>query len=138
MGDKPVPAVPDRILALKTPAFPGTYANPLTDDNKLKGALKNAVDTGPGAAWPVPVAIVALNPDGTRPFAEFSGGEVHYSASLLKVAAMYSAFELRNTIQQIGDELGAKTRPADLLKDAARYLDPRSSRRRRRSRRSPA
>jgi hypothetical protein len=121
---KPVPAVPDRILALKTPAFPAAYADPLVADAKLQAALDAAIASGPGAAWRVPVAIVALNADGKRPMASFRGDEVHYSASLVKVAAMYSAFELRSTLQKIAGELGAKTSPKELLADAARYLDP--------------
>jgi hypothetical protein len=124
MGEKPVPAVPDRILALTTPPFPSAIANPLTADAKLQAALDAAIKAGPGTSWRVPVAIVALSASGARPVAHFKGTDVYFSASLLKVSAMYTAFELRKTIRAIGVELGAKTTKAELLKDAARYLDP--------------
>jgi hypothetical protein len=124
LGDKPVPAVPDRVLALKTPVFHSTYSNPLAANPKLQKALDNAIAAGPGSTWRTPVAIVALNADGTRPMAHFKGLEVHFSASLLKVAAMYTAFELKNTANDIAAELGPKTSKADLLKDIAAHMDP--------------
>jgi hypothetical protein len=56
--------------------------------------------------------------------AQFRGSEVHYSASLMKVAAMYAAWELRKVVRSVASELGASTTSAKLLSDVARYLDP--------------
>lgn len=109
---------------LKTPPFPKVYANPLTPDAALQAALDKAIGAGPGKSWRVPVAIVSLNPDGSRPLAHFKGNELHFSASLLKVGAMYAAFELRAVLQHIAAELGAEVSTADLLAAAAAYLNP--------------
>lgn len=124
MGKKPVPAVPDRVSTLTTSPFPGVYASPLVPNKKLQDALDAAIAAGPGTGWRTPVAVVSLNPDGTRPVAQFKGNEVHFSASLLKVAAMYSAFELRNTLRDIAVELGSTVSKAEVLKIAAAYLNP--------------
>ena len=110
--------------ALMTPAFPSTYANPLVADRRLQDALDAALAAGPGKQWRTPVALVSLSPDGTRPVAQHKGNEVHFSASLLKVAAMYAAFELRGTLRKIALELGAATSATELLQTAAAYLDP--------------
>jgi hypothetical protein len=72
MGDKPVPAVPDRILDLKTPPFPSAYPDPIVPNKKLQKALDNAIADGPGSAWRTPVALVSMNPDGTRWIAHFT------------------------------------------------------------------
>lgn len=109
---------------LKTPPFPKVYPNPLTPDVALQAALDKAISAGPGKGWRVPVAIVSLNPDGSRPLAHFKGNELHFSASLLKVGAMYAAFELRSVLQSIAAELGAEVSTAELLKAAAAYLNP--------------
>lgn len=108
----------------KTRPFPEPYANSLIADDGLQAALDAAIATGPGKSWRVPISIVSLEADGRRPAAHFKGGEVHFSASLLKVAAMYSAFELRNTLQAIAQELGKRARPSNLLNLGAAYLDP--------------
>jgi hypothetical protein len=107
-----------------TLAFPTLYPNPLVEDGELQRALDRAIEAGPGRAWRTPVAIVSLGPDGARPMAQFRGDEVHFSASLLKVAAMYAAFELRNTLRGIAAELGTRVTAPELLKAAATYLDP--------------
>ncbi|HEX8107112.1 MAG TPA: hypothetical protein VF516_05250 [Kofleriaceae bacterium] len=106
------------------PAFPSAYPDPLTPNSKLQTCLDRAIAAGPGTSWRTPVTIVSLNPDGSRPVASFKGNEVHFSASLVKVAAMYAAFELRATLRDIAAELGTSTTKATLLKDAAAYLDP--------------
>jgi hypothetical protein len=124
MSDKPVPAVPNRVVSLTTPAFPNSYSDPFTTEQKLSDALKNAIAAGPGQGWRVPVAIVALNPDGKRPMAHFKGNEVHYGASMIKVAALYSAFELKRTVAAVAKELGTAATKADLLEQVSDYLDP--------------
>lgn len=130
----PAPAVPHAPgspnasvpqVALTTPAFPKVYPNPLTPDQNLQKVLDDAIKAGPGTSWTVPVAIVFLDPGASsRPMAQFKGPEMDYSASLLKVAAMYAAFELRKTVRAVAAELGTQTTQQDLLRDVARFLDP--------------
>ena len=107
--------------ALTTPPFPNPYPNRLIPNGPLQRALEGAIGS---ADWRVAVCIVALNDDGTRHMAHYKGNEVHYSASLVKVAAMYSAFELRHTLVSIAAELGARAKKNTLLKWAADYLKP--------------
>lgn len=109
---------------LRTRAFPLPYENPLTQSAELQAALDAAIAAGPGKGWRVPVVIVSLEPNGTRPVAHYKGNELHFSASLLKVAAMYAIFELRKTLQAIADELGPGARAVDFFKRSAEYLDP--------------
>lgn len=115
------PAVP---VSPKTPPFPDRYADPCTTDPKLDEALAKAIDAGPGKSWRVAFAIVALDPDGKRPMAQFRGNEEHYAASMIKVAALYAAFELRKVVKAVARELGAAATPQDLLPQIARYMDP--------------
>ncbi|MEO7331676.1 MAG: hypothetical protein ABI193_24085, partial [Minicystis sp.] len=106
--------------ALKTPVFPAPYPTKvLTPSTKLQNALDKAIGTG--SRWPVPVAIAALDEGPMSPhhFASFRGDEVHYSASLMKIVAMYAAFELRKTLRSIAAELGGSTKGPDLLRRAA-------------------
>jgi hypothetical protein len=55
-------------------------------------ALPNVAD--------LPIIIVALKSDGTRPFVGRHVDEMFYSGSLLKLAAMYAAFQLRLVVNQ--------------------------------------
>lgn len=109
--------------ALRTEPFPSAYATPYAPDPSLQSALDRAV-TANASSTAMAVAVVALNPDGTRPVAHVRGDEVHYSASLVKIAAMYSAFELRRAMRDLADELGDRTSPASFFKQAAAHFDP--------------
>src|SRR5262249_22712228 len=53
----------------------------------------------------VPIAIMALNDDGSRPVAGQREFEMFYSGSLLKVAAMYAAFQLRVAVRDLAATL---------------------------------
>jgi hypothetical protein len=110
---------------LRTSPFPAPYVTfSSSTDPKLQAALDFAISSEPAQWQPMTTSIVALNPDGTRPQAQFKGSEVHYGASLIKIAAMYTAFELRATVRSIADELGASVKQGDVLKQASAYLDP--------------
>src|SRR5215813_1912520 len=95
----------------RTPAaaspFPAAFADPLTAaDPNLTAAFQGAIaavkaDPAYGALSNVdalPIIIVALNDDGTRPFAGAHVSDMFYSGSLLKIAAMYAAFQLRHSV----------------------------------------
>ena len=108
---------------LRTSPFPVEYAD-FSSDPTLQAALNAVIAVEPSQFKSITTAVVALNPDGTRPLAHYRGSEVHYAASLIKIAAMYAAFELRATLRSIADELGGSVRPSDVLKQASDYLDP--------------
>jgi len=116
----PTPAVASRITVS---AFPTVYPDPLVANARLQTALDHAISAGPGTTWRVPVAIVDLNPNGSRPCATFRGAEEHFSASLLKVGAMYAAFELLATARAAAGQVGPTTKRA-FFADLAAYLDP--------------
>ncbi|HMF89291.1 MAG TPA: hypothetical protein VKL40_01520 [Candidatus Angelobacter sp.] len=90
-----------------TSPFPAAFADPLTAvDPKLTAAFQGAiaaVKTNPAYSAlanvdGLPMIIVALNDDGTRPFAGAHVNDMFYSGSLLKIAAMYAAFQLRHAV----------------------------------------
>jgi hypothetical protein len=53
----------------------------------------------------IPIAIMALDADGARPVAGQREFEMFYSGSLLKVAAMYAAFQLRVAVNDLAATL---------------------------------
>ena len=76
--------------------FPEKKRDPLEANTTLQQALDAAIAASPHPPMEVPIAIVAIGASGQKhAFAEHRGAEIHYSASLLKVAALYAAFELR-------------------------------------------
>jgi hypothetical protein len=91
--------------------FPtAAFADPITSDQKLKDAFDsaiNAVKNDPiyKDSLPLidelPIIIVALNLDKTRPAAGQHISEMFYSGSLLKIAAMYAAFQLREAVNAL-------------------------------------
>jgi hypothetical protein len=115
-----IPTVPAP-RKLTTPAFPSAYPDFFTQDHKLDKALLDAIDKGPGRAWVTAVAIVALKSDGTRPMAAFRPDEMHFSASFVKIAAMYGAFELLRTMNQLSQEYGKAPKTAFLNAAAAHF-----------------
>ncbi|HKF23037.1 MAG TPA: hypothetical protein VKE93_15800 [Candidatus Angelobacter sp.] len=99
--------------------FPAAaFPDPLTAaDAKLttpfQGAIA-AVKTDPsysdlGRVDDLPIIIVALNEDGTRPFAGTHVKDMYYSGSLLKIAAMYAAFQLRHAVNAFALTLNPAT-----------------------------
>lgn len=64
------------------------------------GAFSHLPDVGA-----VPIVIMALNDDGSRPIAGQREFEMFYSGSLLKVAAMYAAFQLRVAVNDLAATL---------------------------------
>ncbi|WP_202313240.1 MULTISPECIES: serine hydrolase [unclassified Mesorhizobium] len=73
----------------------------------------------PGTA---PIIIVDMNPSGSRGFAGQRETEMHYSASLLKVAAMYAAFELRKAANELLADLQPSA--ADVFQALRSNFDP--------------
>jgi hypothetical protein len=83
--------------------FPDPVIDPLAQDSDLQAALDAAIAASVPPLSAVPFTIVALNDPGATPhgFAGQRGSEMHYSASILKVAAMYAAFELRKAANDL-------------------------------------
>lgn len=81
--------------------FPNAKYDPLIHDEALQAALDGAMASTPNPPNGAPIVIVSINPDGTRGYAGRLEYIECYSASLLKVAAMYAAFELRNACNEL-------------------------------------
>jgi hypothetical protein len=105
-----------RAASVVSPFPPSVFADPLTDtDQKLKDAFSAAIATVKAKAAyadlpnvdALPIIIVALNDDGTRPFAGAHVKDMFYSGSLLKIAAMYGAFQLRHVVNVLAATLPA-------------------------------
>jgi hypothetical protein len=80
--------------------FPDPKSDPLARDANLQQAFDTALSNSANPPTAAPIVIVAIDPSGSRGFAGQLETEVHYSASLLKVAAMYAAFELRKAANE--------------------------------------
>jgi hypothetical protein len=98
--------------------FPDPYPTLLADDPLLGSALETAIGEAL-AAFPsleqplrVPISFVAIN-DAISPLdfkhAGTRFGDTFYSASLLKVAAMYAAYELLNSANALASSSGVGT-----------------------------
>jgi hypothetical protein len=93
--------------------FPGAVGNPLDDgttaaSQKLQSALDaaRAPASVDAALKTLPIVIVSLDPGGPPyPFAATRATEEDFSASLLKMAALYSAFQLRATANGVSRPL---------------------------------
>jgi hypothetical protein len=103
-----------RAPTVVSPFPPSAFADPLIDtDQKLKDAFSAAIATvKANAAYAglpnvdaLPIILVALNDDGTRPFAGAHVRDMFYSGSLLKIAAMYGAFQLRHAVNALAATL---------------------------------
>ncbi|CAN7717823.1 class A beta-lactamase-related serine hydrolase [Rhizobium rhizogenes] len=89
--------------------FPDAKNDPLGHDPVLQSALDTAMASTPSPPTGAAIAIVSINQDGSRGYAGRLEYTEYYSASLLKVAAMYAAFELRKAC----NEALAGSAPAD-------------------------
>jgi hypothetical protein len=105
-------------------------AKPLTSSDKLNLAFKGAIDAvalDPAFVQlpdlrTIPLAIVALQDD-PHPLAGQGKFEMHYSGSLLKVAAMYAAYQLRAAVNDLAATLAVAT-PQDLFSKVKSIFDP--------------
>lgn len=100
--------------------FPDPKPDLLAPDSDLQQALDNAIANSSQPSPAAPIAIVAINDSAPHSFAGRLEAEVHYSASLLKVTAMYAAFELRKAANEL--LLAAQPAPADVF-STLRTLD---------------
>jgi hypothetical protein len=112
--------------------FPATFPKVLTFDASLGAALTAAIAeaqlTFPATALSSRSAtsIAAIDESTTPPSFKHAGlrdKETHYSASLLKVAAMYAAFQLRQSADNFAQSSSDST-PAALFANMSATFDP--------------
>lgn len=87
------------------------YGLPLLKGGSFQAALDQAVSDAKaaGSLGPSPevaFSIILLSKTGSHQHADFLGEEMFFSASVLKIAAMYSAFELRNAVKKFAFQNG--------------------------------
>jgi len=112
--------------------FPSAFPDVLSPDGALSASLATAVALAqvqhPQATSPgrFAISIVAID-DSSSPVTFLHAGlrerEMHFSASLLKVAAAYAAFQLRQSVNSFAQNSAAAT-PADLFSDMELTLNP--------------
>jgi hypothetical protein len=106
--------------------FPNPFPNLLGSDAKLTAALATAMSEA-RARFPAlrtAIAIVAVDETVTPNTFSVAGDghrDTHYSASLLKVAAMYAAFELRDTVRIVAEQDDTATTPAEVFSHLASH-----------------
>jgi hypothetical protein len=112
--------------------FPPPLPNLLTPDGTLSAALATATAEAlirfPGLPVPMRPAIGLVHVDDSRSppgfaFAGWKDRETDYSASLLKVAAMYAAFQLRESANNFASSV-ADTTSASLFAHMSASFDP--------------
>jgi hypothetical protein len=112
--------------------FPATFPKLLITDPGLVMALANAITetqlSFPSMGVPLPIAVsIAAIDESTSPpsfkHAGFRESETHYSASLLKVAAMFAGFQLRQSANNFAVSVADAT-PAALFAHMSASFDP--------------
>jgi hypothetical protein len=108
--------------------FPVSLSDAFHDtDQKLKDAFAHAkahfrtnalLPSGLQSFDDIPLIIAAVNTGGDRPYVAQKPLEMHYSASMLKVAAMYAAYQLRATVNDFAATLGFKVTTEKALFEA--------------------
>lgn len=82
------------------------YVLDLLPDVALQAALKKAVNDAAQKLGPsphVPFSLILISTNGTHKYCGLFDDEMFFSASLLKVAPMYAAFELRAAVQRFAE-----------------------------------
>ena len=103
------------------PPFPESFQHPIIwfEDAALRQAFRDAIskvsDDAHKSAYnangvlpdasTIPIVIASLDPSGRPSFAGQNYYKMYYSGSLLKVAAMYAAFQLRKAVADFANTL---------------------------------
>lgn len=107
--------------------FPSTLPSKLTADPSLQTHLMEAISQIQGGnALRASIGLCSINNTSLAPtyrYAGFKDTEMHYSASLLKVAAMYSAFQIKKSINRFAEVTPVPVFPLFLAQVAA-IFDP--------------
>ena len=95
---------------------------------KADGSLMTGlvdVDGKPLDVEKIPMAIASLNLDGTTSvIGQHDVTEMFFSGSLLKIAAMYAAFQLRHAVNDLAGTLDANLPIPDFFKKVRATFDP--------------
>jgi hypothetical protein len=93
-------------------------------DPSLVGGLVD-VDGKPLDVEKIPMAIASLNLDGTTSvIGQHDVTEMFFSGSLLKIAAMYAAFQLRHAVNDLAGTLDTNLPIPDFFKKVRATFDP--------------
>lgn len=111
--------------------FPSRFADLVRDTGKLQNAFKAALASVKADASlagflnvdKLPIAIAVLNLDGTRPVVGQHETEMYFSGSLLKVAAMYAAYQLRHAVNELAATVNASSAD-DFFNKVGTAFDP--------------
>ncbi len=124
---------PELDVGSKMSAFPAALPDALTIDSKLDRAFAAAVTSvkiprftsvpGIPSIDDLPITLVALNDDGTRPHVGQHMDRMYYSGSMAKIAAMYAAYQLRSAVNEFAATLGDVSE-AEFFKALDRTFDP--------------
>jgi hypothetical protein len=124
-----------------SPFAAAEFPDLVRDTGKLKGAFTAAigevkadaslvgglvdVDGKPLDVEKIPMAIASLNLDGTTSvIGQHDITEMYFSGSLLKIAAMYAAFQLRHAANDLAGTLDANLSIPDFFKKLRASFDP--------------
>jgi hypothetical protein len=111
-----------------SPMAGGAYALGDAPDTKLKSELKKALDdmgaAGKLGASPlIPFSMIAIATDGNHKYAGVLDDQMCYSASLLKVANLYAAHELRRAAREFSKSKTFAS-PAAFFQEMAADFNP--------------
>jgi hypothetical protein len=131
-GTPPLTGGPIPVLVTATPLLspfaPAPYALDAPTDGTLQAALDQAVLVAKPLLGPNPVAfalILIAGPGGVHKYAGVRADEMMFSASLVKVGAMYAAFELREAVRWFAEHKGTLFSDPDAFFEAvAAHFDP--------------
>jgi hypothetical protein len=105
--------------------FPDEEPDPFVPDSALQRAFDDAMSRSPNPPTNVPIAVVAV--DAAGPPHGFAGqlvADMHFSASLLKVAFLYAAHALRKAANDLLTGLGPATTAEALQALRDNFDDP--------------
>jgi hypothetical protein len=130
IGSDVVSPLADRAVLEHESPFRTGIPNALKFESKLWDAFARRlpllkVNPGPAGLEEAAMVIVALsdNPTDPRPYVGHDATRMFYSGSMLKVAAMYGAYQLRAAVNKLGQSLSDGT-DAQIFKKLSDALDP--------------
>jgi hypothetical protein len=105
--------------------FPSEYPTPFTLDPALDTKLTEAIAaaTEGGLNSDIPISIVVLKADGHHLHAGNRHEEMHFSGSMIKIAAMYAAHEMRAAANRVFGGTPPKT-SKDAIAELVRGMNP--------------
>jgi hypothetical protein len=109
-------------LKLAFDAALGSVTADQATDPTLQGLVN--VNGQPLTAAEIPIAIVSFNLDGTTTMVGQRDTQMFFSGSLLKIAAMYAAFQLRHAVNALAATLPPNLTEAQFFNQVRNTFDP--------------